>query len=647
MVTTRRAVWTAAAVLAAAAAARAGDDAAKQATRFEYLPVPTGAVVRCGPPTRGHLGGVAAVAVTDDAIVTAGDEGFVHFWDRKTLAHRSVLAMDTTEGWQSPRLAPGGEALAWLGRWMGDGSIKVCRLKPSERPWNPPVAFGTTKGRVRSLTFDARGAYVWWIDSRGVGEAISPCASVPGGAVLSEQDAESGEVVAGSERQIAIAAGTQVVVKIPSLRDTYGKQDFTPHRGEVTALWMSNDAKLVATGSAEGEFGLWRIADRTVAPKPKSAAEAVFVGGEAGGRKILSVALSVDGRLLTVADERRIRIVDARSGAVKTTVFTDDQITSCALSPDARTLVAGLDHRGAVAWDVKFDFSEVSAPRPIGEKPASVDGLALVAAEGADAISAADEGGTVRVWSLAGKLIETVPPTADGWQALSLSRDGSLLLRGDGKSARLERRPAGEAVWTAALAARLPVSFSPDGTQVAVTEGRERLVVLDAATGKEIGRTRASGAWWGSAGRFPRSGDAPLEFVGRDGRVGVAVPGGPEVTSPGASRDGALAVSFESEKGFALHRDGKLESLLGRGGDDWTGSVTSIEFSDDAKRFAAGTSEGNVLVFDVATKKRTHRFADPASGRVNSIVFVPATNRIVTADGIGSVIVWDPKLLPK
>lgn len=172
--------------------------------------------------------------------------------------------------------------------------------------------------------------------------------------------------------------------------------------------------------------------------------------------------------------------------------------------------------------------------------------------------------------------------------------------------------------------------------------------MLDAATGREIARTRGPGAWWGSAGTFPGSaGDAALEHIAKDGRVRVVCPGGGSVTASAAAPDGVLAVAYDFEKGFLLHRGGELGSLFGRGGDDWSGPVNALRFSDDGTRFAAGTSDGHVLVFDVASKKRTAHFRDTAGGSVTALLFLPGGGRVATADRFGTVVVWDPKLAPK
>ena len=78
------------------------------------------------------------------------------------------------------------------------------------------------------------------------------------------------------------------------------------HSSAVTALALSADGKILATGGADRELKLWDV-DSQLHPRP-------FAGIEA---KVRSLALTADGKILATAmSDGTVQFWDARSGKV-------------------------------------------------------------------------------------------------------------------------------------------------------------------------------------------------------------------------------------------------------------------------------------------------------------------------------------------
>jgi WD40 repeat protein len=639
----RRAARTSSlAALLATTLALAGDDAAKQA-KFETLPPPEGAAARCGGPVRRHRGAVLSVAAHADLIVTAGADGLIHFWDRATLAHRSVLTL-RGGAFEEARLSPDGARIVvvYAERFLRDYYLSACWLKPFERPWGQPLATDFSETKPRSFAFEPDGRGVFWNATRRVGQLSLPASGAEATSFkVLEEDAD---LVAVGGGKIALANGSSVSVKAPN---AYAEPlKFWPH-SRVTALALSRDARTIATGDASGEFAVWKLADPGAKPKPAELASLVFKGGEAAERGVKSLELSKDASLLTVADDRRVQIVDAKTGALRLAVIAEKDLVCCALSTDAKQLVTGFAD-GVTVRDVDLAAGTASAPKTLGEDPIPLLTATAATARGQAAIAAADAKGVLRVWSPDGKETETIEPTADGWNALALSKDGASLLRGTGKSLRLERRPAGDAAWTIEIQAGLPAAFSADGTRIAVTEAGTHLALLDAATGAVVARSNGAAGWFGSPDRFPAKGPAsPFEYVAADGRVTEVIPQRAEVCAAAVSRDGRTAAVWDSQFGYLLYAGGQPASLLEKNAAPMTnGTEQTVAFSDDGGRVAYGTDRGDVAVFDVKTKKRVALFRPDTRAAVTALLFLPGGLRVAAAQDDGAVIVWDAKLLP-
>jgi hypothetical protein len=277
--------------------------------------------------------------------------------------------------------------------------------------------------------------------------------------------------------------------KFPSLNGRLG--DFS---GRVTALAAGYDGAVnspqslriaVATGTsgAAGEVRIYRGESRPDWPPPKHVIAA-------HSDLIHDIAFSPGGKILaTTGYDRLIKLWDVETGKeLRTLKDHSDSVYGIAFSPDGKLLASAAADRAVKVWDVatgKRLYTLSDATDWVYAVAWSPDGKHLAAA-GVDR--------SIRVWEAnaeGGKLVHSafahegpvlrLVYSTDGKTLYSLSEDRTVKSWDTSKLSEKKvypRQP--EAV--------LSLAVSPDGKQIALGRYDGALVILDEATGEQLGQ---------------------------------------------------------------------------------------------------------------------------------------------------------------
>lgn len=164
----------------------------------------------------------------------------------------------------------------------------------------------------------------------------------------------------------------------------------TGHAGEVAAIALSPDSKLIASAGKDATVRIWNLdTGREIARIAPKADEGEFGGG--GDETVYCVVFSPDGKLLAAAYDSVVNVWTVGEWADATTEIDNANIEFLAFSPDSTRLamaerkpeyaisVPGYERTPNVEiWDIEADMSSDTFPGGYGPIAFHPDGKMLV-----------------------------------------------------------------------------------------------------------------------------------------------------------------------------------------------------------------------------------------------------------------------------
>jgi WD40 repeat protein len=607
----------------------------------------------CGP----LAGPALAVAYSPDGkrLAAGGADRLIHVWDAltgKELFSRRGHGGDVTSLAFSPdgrRLASGGGTEAGLPgagevRLWDAASGKDLQTLPAPAPVKA-LAFGPD-GRLAAGCAD--GTVKRWDAAGKELPALKHAAQVH--AVAFSPD---GALLACGDGEIAPGRTSAGQVKVWDFQDGREVLTLKGHPGPVVGVAFAPDGKRLFSADALGNVKFWDAAARGTAEAlstrqlspfplgPLAAGKRLFVGSPAGTLYVMNPATGglvrtqrTAGRIFALAATRDgDRVATAEQDkAVHVRDFSPRQpfrafeahagtVTCLAFSADGGLLAtAGRDCQVRL-WDPRT-AREVhllgGLARPVREVAFSPDGKRLVTVGRPS--DGADRAIEVALWDTAtGKKIGEVPGRSGEFATAGFGPDGKrLLLAVPGKGLFIWDLEAGKAALRLDDLPGAPqakgeverLAVSPDGKRVALA-GSAGLKVFQRTLGP-------AGEEWRTRVFKPAPGLNGLAWAPRGGGLLVGYRGGVMVLDTDAGKGlGRWTGPYPDPRGAALSPDGKRifttmgsptvmawhlpapsdgRSLLSLRGVN--AELTCLAFSPNGRRLAAGSTGGNLILWD-------------------------------------------------
>ncbi|HEX4144272.1 MAG TPA: hypothetical protein VHY91_12250 [Pirellulales bacterium] len=554
----------------------------------------------------GHRRDVRALAFTHDGktLATGGGDGSVRLWDVASRKQSAVLqeskAPADPEGERASLLAvayaPNGSGVATADE---DGQVCVYGL-------SPPRLLGTWQAHG-----DAAAALVYSPDGKtlasggydkaiklwnpATGELIRTLAGHKGW-VMSLAFAHDGQTLASGSYDRSI--------RLWNVADGAERKVLAGHEATIRSLAFSRDDRLLASGSADQTVRLWDPAS--------GEQQASLAGHEAVVR---GVAFSSDDRLLASGGEdQKIKLWNVGSRDLRATLTGHKDVVSAVAFADNTLVSAGWDHT-IRTWDVEAlemrSNMLVNATRVIG--------LSLTA-DGHRMVSGGDH--ALALWK-SGVVDTQATATFGAYNAFpwcaAFSPDGASLAVAAGGGAEetdlylYDRASRAEKYHVTLPGVVRNMAFAPAGDVLALASLDKQVLLVDAATGRELASLQKDRA----------------EFdPDRPGMAAADV-----AFSPDGKR---LAVSSvdKSILIYDVERRSVAQTLNAH-----NGSVFSLAFSPDQKQLVSGGGDGMAIIWDLTKAERRYSLPQQA-GAVFGVGWSPAGKILATGSGGGVCSLW-------
>jgi RNA polymerase sigma factor (sigma-70 family) len=629
-------------------------------------PLPSGALVRLGTTRRRHSTGLAGLDFTRDgaAVVTAQDNGLVHFWD--AVSGREIRTIDMLESARVQdkllrdfALSPDGSLMAAAGfafdpelrRIIHRVSIRGVKRGQLQREFEVPavdlfsVAFSPDGATLATGGF--AGEVGLWDVASGDRLATLKLGNAP---VRSIAFAPDGRVLAVNEER----KGTRLWDLAASRETVLSSAGCGP-----TAPVFSPDSRLLAINLLDGEAELW---DRASGQKH------LAVQGQA-------VVFAPDSRSLAMmgTDGGTFAVIDVETGSERWhTRLGWGAGNKFAYSADGKTIVTA---QGGV---LRF-FDAATGRERLGDPEAHESGVSFVRyVKDGHTLQSAGDDGTIRLWDVASGRQTQVLREAGPVHGVAISPDGTTL------ATAVQTPVEGVSLWDLATGGKRPdwpehgaiigaeaLAFSPDGGSLLVFDRDQVLRSFEIATGRDRDIeqplfSRGDDGGLGSSitrAAFSMGNQFIAASTDRTASVADLSTGAERLSTPGVAMsftpDGrCLAVAVPAKPEVDRLADGSfrtfapivegidvvgLTSLTRKRVATWGDSVTAVAFSADGKVMAVAGGWANPMIrlYNTDDGREFGQYRCPARiTRGGALAFSPDGRSLAAGLDDTTVLIW-------
>lgn len=392
---------------------------------------------------------------------------------------------------------------------------------------------------------------------------------------------------------------------------------------QAAGLALSPDKKKLATLDESGNISIWHLdteptTERVLTSSGTASYPVVF---SADGKTLASASSITREKELVPDPQSTIRLWDVSTGVPRNLfVDADYRVTSLAFAPNGNALISGGADGRVFRWDLAKDSPEKT---PFITFPSSVRAVSFNPQ--GTFITCGSSDGTTILWDVS------------NWQRLR------IFGKPDKAKKQVQQTDEAEEVWF--------VSFSPDGKMLAV-DSLKNTVVWDVATGAELLSVSNEREDFGLTSAFSEDGRTLTSYSG-DGNVFVwdLVDGGGSKFHGTLDGSAFLALSTDarilalpSEDGITLWDIGSRRTL--RVPTDNTDTLTNINTlafdpTPNAQTLAAGLNDGQIILWDTATRKQIGKLEPTTKSAATSLAFSPDGKTLAEGLFNGTSLLWN------